>query len=214
MLHLQDAVSKYGGLFMKYPIVILLISSCYACTSYPVKDNNNETLVSATQCLGNTEPPEQLADKFKAIEDEALLQQALGEPEKGKLCQGQVYKTEQNSEITIYRAWNSTNPNSKLGNWWAFHIPQGKVAQYRSDYEICYQWSPLDKLIQCKLAGGAKVVIGNGQSAECSPYLTYPASAEKQIYIEDAAALVSDCTLYDGEFRWQVVQNIAVVRKL
>jgi len=187
---------------LKYSITILFVLSCYGCSSYVVKDSSDESLITETPCPGDIRLPVALADKFNAIEDDVLLQQALGEPNKGKLCQGQVYQLKANARVTVYRAWNSTNPNSKLGNWWAFQIPQGKVAQYRSDYEICYQWSPLDKLVKCNLKVDAKVVVGTGQSAECSKYLTYPASAEKQIYLADAAALVLDCELYDGEFSW------------
>ena len=90
-----------------------------------------------------------------------------------------------------------------MGKWWVFNEPAGKVSQYRTDYAICYQWSPLDKLTRCTLTPGAKLVIGTGQSAECSEYFTYPVSAEKQIYLNDAEAFVSDCTTYDNEFSWK-----------
>ena len=201
---------------MKYLITILFTLFCYGCASYSVKVSANENMSTKqpvtheqsgaiTQCPGNIELPVELADKFEALEDEALLKTALGQPKEGRLCQGQVYKTKENTHVTIYRAWNSTNPNSKMGNWWTFQSPKGKVSQYRFDYEICYQWSPLDKMTQCRLKANVKVVIGTGQSAECSSYLTYPASAEKQIYIEDASTLVSDCATYDGKFSWKAV---------
>lgn len=157
------------------------------------------------QCPGTTELPPALTDAFETIEDAALLQRALGQPGKGGLCQGQVYRTKKNTRVIVYRAWNSTNPNSQMGNWWAFHRPEGSVSQYRSDYEICYQWSPLDKMTHCTLKADTKVVVGTGQSAVCSPYLLYPASTQTQIYIKDAASSVAECAVYDGQFSWKAV---------
>jgi len=211
-------VQKYGELILKYLITILFILSGYGCANYSTKDSANESMATKqpdtqeqsdtiTQCPGNTDPPIEFADKFEAVEDTALLETALGQPKDGKLCQGQVYKAKENTHVTVYRAWNSTNPNSKMGKWWAFQSPEGKVSQYRSVYEICYQWSPLDKLTHCTLKSDVKIVIGTGQSAECSQYLTYPASAEKQIYIEDASISLSDCATYDGEFSWKAVME-------
>lgn len=77
------------------------------------------------------------------------------------------------------------------------------MADYRAGYEICYQWSPLDKLVRCRLNPGTRVVVGTGQSARCSPYLSYPASPKKQIYLDNAAGSVIDCTAYDAVFDWQ-----------
>jgi len=90
-----------------------------------------------------------------------------------------------------------------LGKWWAFDRPDGKVRKYRSDYAICYEWSPLDKLTHCSLKGGTRLVIGTGQSVRCSRYLTYPSSEAKQIYIEHASEAVSDCRDYDARFSWE-----------
>ncbi|MDA0740183.1 MAG: hypothetical protein O3A59_14875 [Nitrospirae bacterium] len=189
----------------------LLIFSLCGCSSFAPKDDNlfaqaplsPEVSDAIPQsCIGTTQVPVELVGQFEAVDDEALLHLALGEPTKGKLCQGQVYLSKDRSHITIYRAWNSTNPNSAMGQWWAFNQPVGKVSRYRADYEICYEWSPLDTLTRCTLRPGTKVVIGTGQSAECSEHLTYPISAEPQMYIVDASTVVSDCTTYDSEFSW------------
>ncbi|BCE02832.1 hypothetical protein [Marinicellulosiphila megalodicopiae] len=154
-------------------------------------------------CPGDTELPAHLMGQFEPIDDQELLQSVLGKPNKGALCQGKVYQSVSPSSITVYRAWNSTNTHSEMGTWWAGEIPAGLTAQYRTDYEICYQWSPLDKMTQCTLKAGAKVVIGTGQSAMCSEYLTYPASPEKQIYIQNASDVLEDCEQYDAVFDWQ-----------
>lgn len=200
---------------MKKRILSILTITLYGCASLPSgtsnlalsnKQHNNkqtQTTAAENQCIGTVKLADDLANKFEPITDAALLNKALGSPDKGKLCQGQVYQSQSGVPITIYRAWNSTNPNSKLGAWWAFQIPAGEVSQYRSDYEICYQWSPIDKLVSCTLKPGTKVVVGNGQSAVCSDYLNYPVSAKQQIYIDDASLSVSNCATFNGEFSWK-----------
>jgi len=181
------------------PFSLLAIMLC-GCSGYPVQDKTGGV---GRSCLGSTELPADLADKFDPVEDSKLLSEALGKAKKGKLCQGRTYKSKEGAETILFRAWNSTNPASRFGKWWAFQNPSGKVSDYRADYEICYQWSPLDKLVSCTLKPGTRVVVGTGQSAECSKYLTYPVSAEQQIYIDDAVAAFTDCAEFDGEFSWK-----------
>lgn len=154
-------------------------------------------------CIGSTELPAGITSSFQAIEDAPLLQASLGKPDEGKLCQGQVYVSNESADVTLYRAWNSTNPGSKFGSWWAFAEPSGKVSTYRSDYEICYQWSPLDQLVSCKIPPNTRIVVGNGQSAQCSAFLTYPVSATQQVFLENAADVLTDCEDFDGEFSWK-----------
>ena len=154
-----------------------------------------------TSCVGSTVIADDLSEQFKLVHDPELLSQAIGEPLKGKLCQGAVYQSI--GEVTVYRAWNSTNPHSQFGQWWSFQLPSGNTAKYREDYEICYQWSPLDKLLKCKLKPGTKVVVGNGQSAQCSEYLSYPVSKKQQVFIIDASDAVQSCESYDSEMSWK-----------
>ena len=185
---------------MKILLLTFLIVLLNACsTTVPISEQAQH------QCLGNVELPLEMAGAFDPVEDQALLNAALGMPGKGKLCQGRVYQAKKNTDISIYRIWNSSNPNSRLGKWWSASFPDGKIAKYRYDYEICYQWSPLDKMTHCQLQAGSKVVVGTGQNAVCSEYLTYPVSAVKQIYIAEASTSVSACKDYDGVFQWQAV---------
>jgi len=187
---------------MKNIVALVSVLTLFGCANYQI-ENKTQHVDNENLCLGSNNLPENIANKFQAIEDEILLNKTLGAPQKGALCQGQVYKSKKGSEIIIYRAWNSTNPNSKLGKWWAFEKPSGEISKYRSDYEICYQWSPLDKLVSCTLKADTKIVVGTGQSAECSQYLAYPTSDEQQIYIDDAANSLVDCTTFNGEFSWK-----------
>ncbi len=160
---------------------------------------------TVTTCIGDSEPPAALAGKLQPIDDPALLAAALGAPGKGGLCQGRAYQVKADTSITLYRGWNSTNPNSRLGKWWAATNIAGSVAQYSHDYEICYQWSPLDKATECQFRAGTKLVIGTGQSAECSKYLSYPVSASKQVFLSKATDDNSGCADFDGQFSWQPV---------
>jgi hypothetical protein len=187
---------------MRMILFSIFILSLLGCSNNPIEKDAQNT-ATAQLCLGTLNLPKNVAIQFEPIEDVRFLNEALGSPTKGKLCQGKVYKSRENSKVTLFRAWNSTNPNSQFGNWWAFQKPTGKIAAYRSEYEICYQWSPLDKLVSCTLKPDIKVVIGTGQSAECSEYLTYPTSDKQQIYLNDASASLYDCTTFDGEFSWK-----------
>ena len=161
-------------------------------------------------CAGSVELPREFADLFEELNDETLLKTALGKPAEGKLCQGKVYRVKPDARVTLYRAWNSTNENSRFGQWWAFSQPSGNVARYRSDYEICYQWSPLDKMTQCTFKAGTKVVVGTGQSAACSAYLSYPASPVLQVFIANARSVSDACIDFDGQFKWAPAETSAV----
>lgn len=187
---------------MKKTLLAITLIGLYGCAT----QQTNEQIQPITAnhvCAGEISLPEKMASKFEETEDNALLSKALGSPENGKLCQGKVYKSKKETKIIVYRAWNSTNPHSQLGNWWAWEKPTGKVAKYRSDYEICYQWSPIDTLVSCTLKPNTKVVVGTGQSAKCSQYLTYPVSSKQQIYIENAQTAVTECKVFHDVFHWK-----------
>lgn len=185
---------------MRSLFTTILLFTLHGCAGFPIE---TEIQAPAPFCLGDSNLPEDLASEFQPIDDERLLNKALGSPNEGKLCQGRVYKSNAGADVTLFRAWNSTNPNSKFGKWWAFREPAGRISTYRADYEICYQWSPLDKLVICTLKPETSVVVGTGQSAECSEYVTYPVSAAKQIYLDDASLSLINCTEFDGEFSWK-----------
>ena len=162
----------------------------------------------ADACIGSNSLPAQVASAFVEVQDAALLAQAVQPPTKGGLCQAKVYQS--TAPVMIYRAWNSTNPGSRIGSWWAFEKASGSVAQYRRDYEICTQYSPLDTLTQCKLKAGSLIVVGTGQSAQCDQYLTYPASASRQIYMpkDKANVAVDNCEDFEGEFAWKAKREV------
>lgn len=183
----------------QYIIRMLSVSGVVLATMLSM--SSYDGVAHASDCKGEPAPPKWLQSTFLETHNDDLLNQALGKPLQGGLCQGKVYTVQKN--IRLYRSWNSTNPGSKLGVWWSFFPPQGAIEDYRKEYEICYQWSPLDRLVSCELKAGRQVVIGNGQSAECSPYLTYPTSPGKQIYVPDPKSAFSECQSSTGVFSWR-----------
>lgn len=138
---------------------------------------------------------------FQPIDAPELIAQAKKGPGEGGACDARAYQV--SGTRAIYRAYNGTHPQSKLGAWWALEEPSGSVSAYRRNYEICYQWSPLDRLVKCTLRAGAKVVLGTGQSVVCSEHLTYSTSASLQLYVADAKQDALDCTDFDGMLSWQ-----------
>ncbi len=188
---------------MKKWLTVVLAITVFACASQPVSDQQTQSQQNTQACLGSTDLPASLQAAFEPVEDFALLQQTLGKPEQGKLCQARVYQSKQATQVNVHRVWDSVNPNSRLGKWWAFEMPQGKIADYRAKYQICYQWSPLDMLVSCMLKPGTKIVVGTGQSEKCSQYVNYPVSAAQQVYIADAADVVENCNVLTGRFDWQ-----------
>ncbi|MEJ2199786.1 MAG: hypothetical protein P8X63_02035 [Desulfuromonadaceae bacterium] len=194
---------------MKRLLLVLLSLILSGCSSVVATENfSTGAAVQTTseKCPGTVDLSAPFAALFEPVENEALLEAALGKPTEGRLCQGKVYRVK-GMEVSLYRAWNSTNPNSRLGKWWAFAAPEGRTTRFRFDFEVCYQWSPLDKLTRCAFRAGTEVVVGTGQSATCDEYLTYPASATQQVYIEDASIFVSGCSDYDAFFKWESVAD-------
>lgn len=155
------------------------------------------------ECIGDINLPISLQRKFDEVQDNNLLTQAIGNPGKGKLCQGKVYQVKKNAQVNLFRTWNGNNVMSQYGNWWTFSAPRGSIANYRQQNSICYQWTPLDKLSHCRLKAGSKIVVGTGQSVNCSDNLTYPASQTQQVFIIDAPNAVADCRDYDASFSWK-----------
>jgi hypothetical protein len=206
---------------LKNTITSILILSCSGCALFVKKELVSpaidpadvsvpvviSTPMSKAECAGDMELPVEFSRKFTAVSEPELLAKSIGDVNEGRLCQGQVYVAKKNTQILLFRAWNSTNPASKLGELWALKSPRGQIAEYRSDYQICYQSSPLDKLTLCSLKAGAKVVIGTGQSAGCSDYLEYPTSEKKQVYLANADIDLFDCTSYNAEFNWTPIIN-------
>jgi len=97
----------------------------------------NDLLVEqpSGECPGNLGLSADRVAAFEPIEDKALLSAARGAPKQGGLYQGKVYKTKEDVEISLYRTWNSTNPNSRQYGWWTFDHPDGKIQKV--SFRLC-----------------------------------------------------------------------------
>ncbi|MCU0654442.1 MAG: hypothetical protein MUF64_03870 [Polyangiaceae bacterium] len=120
------------------------------------------------------------APGLREVDDQALLQQALGKAGEGKLCAGKVF--EATSAVTVYRVWNKSTAWTQQGRWWSLERPAGPVESYRQQNAICPEWSALDVVSACKLKVGARVVMGTGQSATCKE-TSFPASPVVQVFV-------------------------------
>ena len=145
-----------------------------ACSTVPPTTNT----VLPTQCIGSLPA---VPVGLTATTDAFLLQQALGRPGDGKLCQGQVLVAK--APLLLYRVWDRSKPSSLYGSWWSFAHPGNHREQYRRDNVICPQWSALDIVSVCQVKIGSHLVLGTGQSAICPDNSSLPASAVHQVYL-------------------------------
>lgn len=199
---------------MRHFTILLCFLGLTGCSSFgsqstqePTSTKPSKTVLTPTNnqsdstCLGNALPPGEMVNFLQRATNEGMLQRALGVSGEGGLCEGQVYVVTQ--AFTVYRVWNSTNADSELGNWWSFFKPEGAISDYRKNFNICYENSPLDVLTACEIKAGSDIVIGPGQSNTCGEWLTHPVSKKKQIYLEGANTKLVECKTYQGHFQWR-----------
>jgi hypothetical protein len=122
---------------LRYLTMAAACGFLYGCANLSKPAPETPTAPAPQACLGSTALPPSLSAQFEAVADEALLAKAVGKEKQGALCQGQVYQAKADAQVVLFRAWNSTNPNSRLGSWWAMEKPAGRIADYRKDYEVC-----------------------------------------------------------------------------
>ena len=143
-------------------------------------------------CVGSIEAPAGMT----AVDDAALLAQAVGAPGQGKLCTGRVYQV--TAPTTVYRVWTAAKAYTQLGGWWSFTAPRGPRDAYQRDNAICAEWSALDTVSSCTIKLGTHVVIGPGQSADCEGDADHAQSATNQVFIPNdtrkGQLFVEDCT--------------------
>lgn len=158
--------------------VVLALAILTGCADLKPANTTQFAADSFGACAGGIiQPPEGLIE----TNDNKLLQDAKDNPGNGKLCQGKVFEAKK--PVTVYRVWDSSNSYTAYGKWWSLSYPTGNRDSYRQAEDICPEWSALDRLIKCTIKVGAKVVIGPGQSVDCANGVSYPPSAENQVYI-------------------------------
>jgi hypothetical protein len=176
-------------------LVVLSVASLFlaSCSGVSTGLKNHAVGTDGIACVGDVmKPPSGLVE----AEDKALLAGTLGASGNGKLCTGKVYKVD--SPVTVYRVWDSSRVNGGNGPWWSFSPPQGSRQSYREENVICPFWSALDRLSRCTLKKGALIVVGPGQSADCSG-TRYAQSATNQVFVPNGSTqekiLVENCTV-------------------
>lgn len=149
-----------------------------SCAQLPLRNGQAATGIDGIPCIGAvTRAPPGLAEASNPI----LLSKAQLQTGKGGVCAAAVYTV--TAPVTVYRVFDSGNPYSRLGSWWALKTPAGSRADYRAANAICEEWSQLDRLVPCEIRPGSQVVLGTTQSAQCKDGSTYAKTAELQVYV-------------------------------
>ena len=159
-------------------LLLILILAVTGCSHIPSSAPPPATGIDGEACVGSVATP---PAGLQPITNAALMGLARFASGKGGVCAGSVYSVQ--APVVLYRVFDSTNPRSKFGGWWALTPPAGPRDKYRADYAICPEWSKLDRWVSCEVRPGTEVVIGTTQSATCGATLTYPKTAENQVYV-------------------------------
>ncbi|MBU2712957.1 hypothetical protein [Zooshikella harenae] len=180
--HLKNAVVYFRWL------PLLLLVGCAGITP----DKSVLQGIDGIACVGQiAQPPEGIV----AEEDKSLLDESLGSTGEGKLCAGKTFVA--TKPVKVYRVWNSEKDYTQYGRWWSFQIPHGPKQQYREENVICPSWSSLDRMSECTLKPGTKLVVGPGQGANCLSS-SYPKSAVNQVFVPNDSRkdilYVENCT--------------------
>ena len=167
-----------GKTWTSNPILILAVVGLAGCAQAPLRNAGKEMpQTGEVSCAGDIVIPYGLVE----VRDEGLLKQAQQPAGKGGLCKAKVFKVQQ--PLTVYRVWDNANAKTQFGRWWSFNPPAGPINAYRAENAICPEWSALNTVKQCRLKAGAEIVVGPGQSAQCSNDVMYPPSPNNQIFI-------------------------------
>jgi hypothetical protein len=148
--------------------------------------------IDGAVCVGA--PPAALAGLAPASNPslQAKAQLASGQ---GGVCTARVFVAQ--APLTVYRVYDSSNPRSFYGGWWALSRPEGSRDSYRARNAICREWSGLDRLLACQVKPGTELVLGTTQSVSCADGTVYPKTADVQVYMANDARngviLVDQC---------------------
>jgi hypothetical protein len=186
-------LSGYGTfVFVRKILGLSYLFLLAACAVVTPTAEHTSLGIDGVACVGEVE---RVPESLVAVQDSALLETALGASGEGKLCQGKVFLTTQ--AVTVYRVWNSDKSYSLYGRWWSFQPPEGSRQKYRKDNVICPSWSALDRMSECTIKVGTRIVVGPGQSAACRQ-TTYAKSAVNQVFIQNDSRndviLVENCS--------------------
>lgn len=171
-----------------------------ACSmSYNHGEKNN--------CLGHIETHHELEIISSPLDstDTELLKRAVLTKDEGGLCMGSIFVVKK--PIVVYRVWNKNESKTAKGRWWTFDKPTGTLQGFREDYEVCCQWGPKNKVDACSLKVGSKIVVGPGQSVDCTKVVNhcgpdckdtrYEISEKNQVFILVPEQDLENCVTED-----------------
>lgn len=184
--------------------VIALAITIAMLTTFTMSYSNGES----KDCIGVIDSHPEALDLITGsfdITDVNVLKNSVLPKDNGGLCMGSIFKVKK--PIVVYRVWNSSDTSSLKGRWWTFDKPIGTLEDFRKDYGVCCQWGPKDTLSACTLKVGSKIVVGPGQSVDCTHAenrggdgcndTRYEISAKNQVYIHDPVNNVENCNGVD-----------------
>lgn len=160
-------------------IALSLLSLAVAgCASFPGNREVAEAGVDGVACVGAVPSA---ADQLTSASNTALLAKSQYASGKGGMCAAKVFAVA--GPVSVYRVYDSQNPHSMYGSWWALARPAGPKDDYRAINAICKAWSGLDRLVSCQARNSSEIVLGTTQSADCPDGTVYPKTAAIQVYM-------------------------------
>ena len=165
-------------MFIPKAVVLVLLLSMAACAELPTRWSPSDVGIDGVACTGA------VASAIPGLSETRnlpLQQKAQFPSGKGGVCAAKAFSV--TAPVVLYRVFDTNNPHSKFGSWWALKRPSGPKEDYRAANAICKEWSNLDRLISCELRPGSEIVVGTTQSALCADGSTYPKTAESQVYV-------------------------------
>ncbi len=177
-------------LFKRSSFVLLVImltgcSAALAVTPVPTETSIPVATPVATadpnDCVGSIiDPPPGLL--LESSDDPTMQKTAEPGAGNGGICKGKTFTVVK--PVTVYRLWDKSKSWAAYGDWWSLSYPEDTLINYDVENDICPSWGPHNKLSICTLKVGTKVVIGPGQSQQCTTeQILLPQSSVNQVYI-------------------------------
>ncbi|MEY4748757.1 MAG: hypothetical protein RIQ60_971 [Pseudomonadota bacterium] len=176
------AVALLAGSWLTGCAMVLLPSSSAA----------PEAGIDGEMCVG---APPAAQEGLAPASNPALQAKAQLASGQGGVCAARVFVAQ--VPVAVYRVYDSANPRSLYGGWWALARLRGSRDDYRARNAICREWSGLDRLLACQVKPGTELVLGTTQSVKCPDETVYPKTADVQVYMANDARngviLVDQC---------------------
>jgi hypothetical protein len=124
---------------------------------------------------------------------EDLKAEALGDPDKGGLCNAKVFRLDK--PYTVFRAYGGSA--GLIGRWWGWTPPyydNGTKTNYPERYNMCPEWgNTMSDVASCHVNAGTLIVVGPGQGVKCDS-IEYKQSTVNQVYIPDVGEYINPTT--------------------